>query len=119
MAAAVATALARRGDRRRAPRWPSAEQHGIGCARARPGREVRVIDVSAGGALIETAHRLLPGSAIELLLATSHRQTSIRGRVLRCRVARLDASTVWYRGAIGFDGPLLWYDEPGDLDAAG
>ena len=76
-----------------------------------------MIDVSAGGALIETAHRLMPGSAIELLLATSHRQTSIKGRVLRCRVARLGASAVWYRGAIGFDGPLPWHQDPGDFDA--
>jgi len=117
MAAAVATALDRRGDRRRTPRWPSTGRHGIVSARARPGRDVQVIDVSAGGALIETAHRLLPGSAIELLLATAHRQTSIKGRVLRCRVARLGASAVWYRGAIGFDGPLPWYVAAGDLDA--
>ena len=35
-------------------------------ARLRPGRAARVVDVSAGGALIETDWRLLPGLRVEL-----------------------------------------------------
>jgi hypothetical protein len=116
MASTVAVVLEPRRDRRRTPRWPSTEQ-GIVRALVRPGRDVMLIDVSAGGALIETAHRLMPGSFIELLLATRHRQTSIKGCVLRCMVARLGAGAVWYRGAIGFEGPLAWLDEPVDFGA--
>jgi hypothetical protein len=75
---------------------------------------VSVVDVSPGGALIETAHRLMPGAAIELHLSTTSDRVAIRGRVLRCGVARLHPTSICYRGAIGFDRHLPWYvDEEG------
>ncbi len=67
-----------------------------------------MIDVSGGGALIEANHRLLPGAWIELQLATPERRVAIRGRVLRCAVARLRSDKVWYRGAVAFDRNLPW-----------
>jgi hypothetical protein len=77
--------------------------HGIVFARVRPACLVAVVDVSAGGALIELSQRLFPGAAVHLQLDTAHRRTSLRGRVLRCAVARLDSSSVSYRAAIAFD----------------
>jgi hypothetical protein len=62
-----------------------------------------VIDVSAGGALIEISRRLLPGSAVDLQIDTTLRRTTVRGRVLRCAVNRLESSSVSYRAAIAFD----------------
>ena len=100
-------------DRRRTPRHGRVEDHGIVSARVRPGREASVIDVSAGGALVETKHRLLPGTAVELHLETSDRRATIRGRVLRCAIARLRSSSVCYRGAIGFDRHLPWFVDEG------
>jgi hypothetical protein len=103
-------------DRRRARRLPSLAEHGVASARVRPGQEVEVIDISAGGALVECARRLLPGTMIELLLTAGGRSASVRGRVLRCAVFALQPSSVSYRGAIGFDKELPWFL---DLDVVG
>jgi PilZ domain-containing protein len=89
-------------DRRHFSRT-GAEEHGIVSARVRPGHLVVVIDVSAGGALIEISRRLLPGSAVDLQIDTTLRPTTIRGRVLRCAVIRLHSESVSYRAAIEFD----------------
>jgi len=77
-------------------------------ARVRPGKRIIIVDVSARGALVEASHRLLPGIAVDLQLETAHRHITVRGRVLRCHVARLRASSVSYRGAILFDCDLPW-----------
>jgi len=94
-------ALERRTGRRDPP-----GARGIMSVRIRPGHGATVIDVSAGGALIETAVRLLPGAAAELQLETVHRWATLGGRVVRCAVVRLRASSVSYRAAIVFDAPL-------------
>jgi hypothetical protein len=96
-------------DRRESCRRQTIDEHGIERARVLPGREVALVNVSAGGALIETSHRLLPGSPVELHLATKERRVFVRGRVLRCAVARLGATAVSYHGAIGFDRLLPWF----------
>jgi hypothetical protein len=96
------------GNRRRTRRRRVGE-HGIVSARVRPGYDVLLINVSAGGALVESWHRLLPGAIVELHLETSERRTAVRGRVLRCAVSRLRSTSVCYRGAIGFDRHLPWF----------
>jgi hypothetical protein len=101
-------------DRRHALRHHTFDEHGIEHARVRPGREVLIVNVSSGGVLVETPHRLLPGSLIELHLRTADRRVSVRGRVLRCAVARLRADDLWYRGAIGFDLELPWFSDRHD-----
>jgi PilZ domain-containing protein len=95
-------------DRRVSIRTCALAELGIRQARVRPGHEASVIDISAHGALIETALRLLPGRHIELQIERGDQLTPIRGRVVRCRVARVHASRVSYEGAIGFDQPLGW-----------
>ena len=82
---------------------PGLGEHGIISARVRPGHAVVVIDVSAGGVLIDISRGLLPGAAADLQLDTAHQRTSLRGRVLRCEVNRLHRSGVTYRAAIAFD----------------
>lgn len=103
-------------DRRHAPRHSRVEDHGIISVRIRPGHLAAVIDVSTGGTLIETAHRLLPGREVELLMETSTNKTAVRGRVVRCAVACVRPSSISYRGAIGFDRAPAWYAE---TDAGG
>jgi hypothetical protein len=95
-------------DRRRSRRFDGRD-HGIVSARVRPGHQVSVVNVSAGGALVEGEFRFIPGSAIELQLETGRERAAIRGRVLRCAVARLRSESVRYRGAVGFDRDLQWY----------
>jgi hypothetical protein len=99
-------------DRRGTHRLRQPADHGIVSARVRAGDEVEVVDVSAGGALIETTSRLLPGAAIELRLATGATRTAVRGRVVRCAVAHVRSGSICYRGAIRFDRHLLWYAVP-------
>ena len=62
-------------------------------------------------------HRLLPGSIVELHIESENRQTTVRGRVLRCAVSRVRPVSVSYRGAIMFDCCLPWFpdDDPGYL----
>jgi PilZ domain len=98
-------------DRRGARRLEAFEEHRIVSASVQPGHRARVIDVSAGGALIETSLRLLPGAAIELQVETGSDHTSVRGHVLRCVVVRLRPTWVCYRGAIVFERHLPWFVE--------
>lgn len=95
-------------DRRNTPRHRGAEAHGIVSARVRPGHRATLLDVSAGGALIETAYRLLPGASVELHVETAQHRTCVRGRVLRCAVVGVCSTLICYRGAIGFEGRLPW-----------
>jgi hypothetical protein len=96
-------------DRRGARRLDAFDQHQIVSACVRPGHRVRLIDVSSGGALIETNHRLLPGTSVELQVETGTARASVRGQVLRCGVVRLRPTWVCYRGAIVFDRHLPWF----------
>lgn len=97
-------------DRRTARRFCGPEDHGILLARVRPGHAACIVDVSAVGALVETHHRLLPGTSIELSVQTSDCRAALRGRVVRCSVARVEATKIWYRGALDFDWPISWMD---------
>jgi hypothetical protein len=96
-------------ERRGARRLEALEDHHIVSALVRPGHRARVIDVSAGGALVETSHRLLPGTAVELQVETGTERTSVRGQVVRCAVVRVRPTWVCYRGAIAFDRDLPWF----------
>lgn len=101
--AAALTTRDRRGAERLAPErtpWPR-------LALLRPGLEVALVNVSAGGALVESRTRLTPGAKTELQLFGPSRR-SVRGRVERCRVANLEP--LRYEGAIVFEASL---DFPG------
>ncbi len=101
-------------DRRGARRLDAFEDHQIVSTCVRPGHKARLIDVSSGGALIETNHRLLPGTSVELQVEKEGDRANLRGRVLRCAVIRVRPTWVCYRGAIAFDRHLPWFvDERG------
>ena len=102
----------RRSDRRRR----RVQEHGIVRARVRPGHLVTVIDVSAGGACVETDHRLLPGSCVELQVESENRRACLRGRVVRCAVSHVRPASIGYRGAIAFDRHLPWFEDDGGYD---
>ncbi len=75
-------------------------------ARLRPGRTAHIIDLSAGGALIETDWRLLPGMRVEMQVGEPVPLFRVAGRILRCHVALLDRERIRYRGALMFDEQL-------------
>jgi hypothetical protein len=71
---------------------------------------VTLINVSGGGALVESASRMNPGARTELQLSGEARQT-VTGRIDRCRISSLDP--VRYEGAIVFERHLVWPEPAG------
>ena len=96
-------------DRRGVRRRRTLDEHGILNVRVRPGRLVNLMDVSAHGALVESARQLRPGAAVEVQMSGGERDVVLRGFVLRCTVSRLGANGVVYRAAIGFDRVHPWF----------
>ena len=102
-------------ERRRARRR-GADEHGIATARIRPGHDVKLIDLSPGGALVEADRRMLPGSSVELQIQQEDRRATMRGCVLRCSVVRVRPASMCYRGAIAFDRCLPWFADATGYD---
>jgi hypothetical protein len=98
-------------ERRLTRRRQSVAEHGIVSARVRPGIDAAVVDVSTAGVLLETCHRLLPGTSIEVHFGRDARLPLVRGKVVRCVVARVGPDRVCYRGAILFDRRQPWLAE--------
>jgi hypothetical protein len=76
----------------------------------RPGRPVMLVNLSAGGALIESQRPLRPGSNVHLQLVLDDRSLGLAARVLRCAVGAIAAAGVRYRGAVAFEARCegLW-----------
>jgi hypothetical protein len=95
-------------ERRAWPRVDTGLHLDMARGRLRPGRPAQIVDVSAGGALIETESRLLPGTRVELQVGEPVALYKVKARILRCHVARLDRERIRYRGALAFEEPLLF-----------
>jgi hypothetical protein len=99
-------------ERRASSRVAALSMAGMERARVRPGRTASVVDLSAGGALIETDWRLLPGMRVEILLGDPASLFCVAGRVLRCHVALLDHERIRYRCALMFEERLSFGEAP-------
>jgi len=97
-----------RHERRRQPRLTPFEWNGGVRGRIRPGHDVLVIDLSEGGALVETSRRLTPGSTAELLLDAPDGRHSTRASVVRSSVCVLLADLVLFRTALMLERPVPW-----------
>jgi hypothetical protein len=95
-------------ERRCYRRLRGVHEHGIYRARVRPGIEVRLLDISAQGAAIESAYQLLPGRRLDLHLSFAAGAVVVRGLVLRCTVCFASVDRVTYRGALAFDRRVHW-----------
>jgi hypothetical protein len=93
-------------ERRAWPRLDTATRQDMARGKLRPGRPAQIVDVSAGGALIETDWRLLPGTQVELQLGDPVALYHVKARILRCHVSRLAGDRIRYRGALIFDRQL-------------
>lgn len=103
------------GDRRTAARIHFCGGVLPPAARIHPGRDVIVVDLSRGGALVEGIWRLRPGARVDLQLHIRVGGALVRGRVERCYVASLDhPGGVRYRAAIRFDSSVM-FAPPEDL----
>lgn len=93
-------------ERRASDRMLARTMEGMERARLRPGRLAQILDLSTGGALIETDWRLLPGTRVEMQVGDPVPLFRVAGRILRCHVVLLDRDRVRYRGALKFEKPL-------------
>jgi hypothetical protein len=92
-----------RANRRRHERIPAELTPWDRSALLRPGLDVRLVNLSRGGALVESGNRMNPGVRTELQLRGARRRT-VCGRIGRCYVTSLDP--IRYHGAIAFDDGL-------------
>jgi len=83
------------------------------------GTEVRLIDLSRGGARFESESRLLPGSTVAIRLVTPDSTLVMHGRVVRSRVARLEHGGLGYDAAVAFEKPLKQLADEADDAAQG
>ena len=95
-------------ERRASPRIRALTMTGMERARLRPGRSAYVVDLSSGGALIETDWRLLPGVRVEMQIGEPVPLLRVSGRILRCHVELLARERITYRGAMKFEHQVLF-----------
>jgi len=74
-------------------------------ARIKYGADIRVLDISAGGMLLETSSQLAPDANVVVELIGGESPILIPSRVLRCRTASL-GEILKYQGACAFKRPL-------------
>jgi hypothetical protein len=75
-------------------------------ATLRPGCPVQIVDLSAGGALVEAERPLRPGARVLLHIVSPHQTVGVSALILRCAVWAVGPETgARYRGALRFDQP--------------
>ena len=90
-------------ERRADHRLPGSTFHLIH-ATLRPGRRVLVVDISQGGAQVETERPLRPGTRVHVRLVSEHWSLAVAALVLRCVVSALHPEDgITYRGALQFE----------------
>ena len=70
------------------------------------GADIRLIDLSRGGAQFECDRRFLPNATVSLRLLTSDGQVLVTGRVVRSRIVRLVSGGLGYLVGVAFSKPL-------------
>ena len=105
-------------ERRMSTRRPASELPFLKSVKLLAGPDVRLVDVSRGGALLESDTPLPPGTKICLRLVTTDTTILIDGRVLRSRVSCLQAGLVRYRSAVAFDEDVALFAEDRQETAA-
>lgn len=95
-------------DRRRNPRFAASAPGGVR-ATLRPGCVVLLVNMSAGGTLVEAQRPLRPGASVHLQVSTAGRAIAVTAHVLRCTVWSIDPlEGARYRGALKFDRNVDW-----------
>ena len=69
----------------------------------RPGNSVVLVNLAAGGALVQSRRPLRPGARIHVQITGGTHIVRVGGHVLRCMVESVSADEVTYLGALEFD----------------
>jgi hypothetical protein len=104
--------------RRRAQRWTSADLPWISGVKLSWGLDLRLLNISSTGLLVESGLRLTPGNRTTFQLAGPHKDIVIAARVVRSRVSSVDPLGVRYVSAAQFEKA---FDSltPADAEPAG
>lgn len=105
-----------KSDRRRSRRRPLHDVPSL-LGVSLKSQAVEVIDVSAGGLLIQSGCRMLPGEASQVDILHVDGPRRVRGRVVRSEVAALSQRGLKYRTAIMFESSLECVDGEAALAA--
>jgi hypothetical protein len=98
---------------RRWPRFNIADAPSLKGIRSSAGSEIRVANISRGGALLQTRKRLAPGTRIQLKLMIVEGEIPLTGFVLRSSISS-PKGMPRYQAAVAFDSPLRLFDgQPG------
>lgn len=97
-------------DRRTSPRVPASSVPNLK-ARLLAGPDVRLVDLSRRGVLLETQTRLLPGSPIRLKFVADDATLVLKGAVVRSSVSTFGEQGLVYRTAVAFDEDISICDE--------
>lgn len=92
-------------DRRTHARMPVTQLEWVREVRLKYGPPVSLVDLSEGGALIQSSVQLRPGTT-QVLEIVAHRVEIVPSRVLRCHIAQLGKDGPLYRGACQFKRPI-------------
>jgi hypothetical protein len=100
-------------EKRSSPRLPPSTISKFKSVRLVAGPEVTLINISRGGALIETDAHLVPRSSVAIRLVAADAVFLLHGRVLRSRACSFQGSALLYQSALAFDEelPLLAGDQ--------
>jgi hypothetical protein len=104
-------------------KWPRYAPEGLPSLKGitlNQGNQAHVVDISCGGALIETDLRLCPQAKVGFKVLTTDGAFRITGSVLRSSIKALKRTPI-YRCAITFNNPLTMLDylDPAKAELAG
>jgi hypothetical protein len=93
-------------DRRIHTRLSGDDLGGLRLLRLKNGPELQIVDLSRGGALLESRVQMKPGAVVTFELKSHDSLIEIPSEVLRCQLARFDRGATLYRGACMFTSPV-------------
>lgn len=100
-----AAAAGQGAERRVHQRLRAADLKWLRGTRVKNGPDVTLVDLSAGGVLLDSDVQLKPGAVITLEIVGAG-TVEVRSEVLRCQIAALRDAAAVYRGALAFKSPI-------------
>lgn len=103
---AIDSAWFSRGSTKRAQRWALSDLPWLSSVKLPWGQQLRLVNISSSGLLVESGVRLSPGSDTTFRIGGPDLALTVPARVVRCRVATVDSLGVKYETAAVFDQPV-------------
>lgn len=89
------------------PRYPASALPGITGMRLSPGDNVRLLNISASGVLVEGKTRFVPGTRVSVIFEGPSAPKTVKGKVVRCQVSSIGGGgSLQYQSAIAFEAKI-------------